>query len=415
MFWIRVRLGPSLFSVIVKANLTVPGTNNHVVSAEVWKPDGKLLPRANRTRIVDNTHGFAHALNIQGLPEWPVRVKLSSKLARCHNGDVCWTGAIPSNEVIPASTQDGRGLWRYRDGHVRRRRGVRHWWWYNYHWRWYCQPPRRPDVPSPPPPPTPDVQQQFFASGDSIQSMRDDLRRSALEDQKKRLVDTFSTKCTVPIGCAQAGSTIDSSELATTAKRYTGSPATARRSVWPRRKGDSSSWHYRRWPPDMEMVIQMRCRTRWGSRTSGKRLLKAAEETIQKEIKSLSPTDIDSADPKDLFNFAENERRMIDRALAAVGDEPDVSAWLLQAVRELNGFKKVREKFRECHNHKPQPFPDPKRKRRPINPNKRKSNKRTKSTTISSLFPKRGNRNTKRTKKHKKKNDTWKDIQQMAS
>ena len=56
--------------------------------------------------------------------------------------------------------------------------------------------------------------------------------------------------------------------------------------------------------------------------------------------------------------------------------------------------KKVREKSRECHNHKPQPFPDPKRKRKPTNLNKHKSNKRTKSTKISSLFPKRGNRNT---------------------
>ena len=65
--------------------------------------------------------------------------------------------------------------------------------------------------------------------------------------------------------------------------------------------------------------------------------------------------------------------------------------------------KKVREKSRECHNHKPQPFPDPKRKRKPTNPNKHKSNKCTKSTKISSLFPKRGNRNTKRTEKHKKK------------
>ena len=66
---------------------------------------------------------------------------------------------------------------------------------------------------------------------------------------------------------------------------------------------------------------------------------------------------------------------------------------------------KVREKSRECHNHKPQPFLDPKRKRKrkPTNPNKHKSNKRTKSTKISSLFPKRGNRNTKRTKKHKNK------------
>ena len=65
--------------------------------------------------------------------------------------------------------------------------------------------------------------------------------------------------------------------------------------------------------------------------------------------------------------------------------------------------KKVREKSRECHNHKPQPFPDPKRKRKPTNPNKHKSNKRTKSTKISSLFPKRDNRNTKRTEKHKNK------------
>ena len=65
--------------------------------------------------------------------------------------------------------------------------------------------------------------------------------------------------------------------------------------------------------------------------------------------------------------------------------------------------KKVREKFRECHNHKPQPFPDIKRKRKPTNPNKHKPNKRTKSTKISSLFPKRGNRNAKRTEKHKNK------------
>ena len=68
-----------------------------------------------------------------------------------------------------------------------------------------------------------------------------------------------------------------------------------------------------------------------------------------------------------------------------------------------NYAKKVREKSRECNNHKPQPFPDPKRKRKPTNLNKHKPNKRTKSTKISCLFPKRGNRNTKRTEKHKNK------------
>ena len=59
--------------------------------------------------------------------------------------------------------------------------------------------------------------------------------------------------------------------------------------------------------------------------------------------------------------------------------------------------KKVRENSRECHNHKPQPLPDTKRKRKPANPNKHKSNKRTKSTKFSSDFPKRGNRSAKRT------------------
>ena len=70
---------------------------------------------------------------------------------------------------------------------------------------------------------------------------------------------------------------------------------------------------------------------------------------------------------------------------------------------EIGWEKKVREKSRECHNHKPQPFPDTKRKRKSTNLNKHKPNKRMKSTKISSLYPKRGNRNTKRTEKHKNK------------
>ena len=65
--------------------------------------------------------------------------------------------------------------------------------------------------------------------------------------------------------------------------------------------------------------------------------------------------------------------------------------------------KMVREKSRECHNHKLQPFSDTKRKRKETKPNKCKSNKSTKNTKISSLFPKRGNRNAKRTEKHKNK------------
>ena len=68
--------------------------------------------------------------------------------------------------------------------------------------------------------------------------------------------------------------------------------------------------------------------------------------------------------------------------------------------------KLVREKFRECHNHKPQAFTDTKRKKKQTKPNKRKSNKRTKSTKISSLFPKRGNRNAKWTENTQEQNNT---------
>ena len=75
----------------------------------------------------------------------------------------------------------------------------------------------------------------------------------------------------------------------------------------------------------------------------------------------------------------------------------------MATVLKIYFEKKVGEKSRECHNHKPQPFPDIKWKRKPTNPNKHKSIKHTKSTKISSLFPKRGNRNAKRTEKHKNK------------
>ena len=84
-------------------------------------------------------------------------------------------------------------------------------------------------------------------------------------------------------------------------------------------------------------------------------------------------------------------------------DNITVPFYRIELFRNSCIKKRVREKSRECHNHKPQPLPDPKRKRKPTNPNKHKSNKRTKSTKICSLFPKRGNRNTKKTEKHKNK------------
>ena len=71
-------------------------------------------------------------------------------------------------------------------------------------------------------------------------------------------------------------------------------------------------------------------------------------------------------------------------------------SWTDRIINVRN--KMVRENSSECHNYKPQLFPDSERKS--TKPNKRISNK---STKISSLFPKRVNRNFKRTVKYKNK------------
>ena len=65
--------------------------------------------------------------------------------------------------------------------------------------------------------------------------------------------------------------------------------------------------------------------------------------------------------------------------------------------------KKGKRKVQGVPQSQTAALPRPERKRKPTNLNKHKPNKRTKSTKISSLFPKRGNRNTKRTEKHKNK------------
>ena len=47
------------------------------------------------------------------------------------------------------------------------------------------------DLPNPSLDPPLDVQQQLDASVELIQSIRDEIRQGELEDQKKRLVDTY--------------------------------------------------------------------------------------------------------------------------------------------------------------------------------------------------------------------------------
>ena len=60
----------------------------------------------------------------------------------------------------------------------------------------------------------------------------------------------------------------------------------------------------------------------------------------------------------------------------------DAAVQMNSKQNDLLHKKRVREKPRKCHSHKPQPFPETKRKRKSTKPNKHKSNKCLKSTKI---------------------------------
>ena len=81
-------------------------------------------------------------------------------------------------------------------------------------------------------------------------------------------------------------------------------------------------------------------------------------------------------------NYCQLEKDMLSivfRAPSFINICKDRQSWLKLTTYHLKDFfkkTKVREKSRECHNHKPQPIPDTTRKRKPIKPNKHKSNKR---------------------------------------
>ena len=69
----------------------------------------------------------------------------------------------------------------------------------------------------------------------------------------------------------------------------------------------------------------------------------------------------------------------------------------------MKAKKKGKRKVQGVPQSQTAALPRPQEEEEPTNLNKHKPDKRTKSTKTSSLFPKRGNRNTKRTEKHKNK------------
>ena len=149
-----------------------------VMCAQIGEPNKQLLVLVNRARVVSDDHGLPHAFDTQGHAEAPKRIKLASKFARSHG--VFEPTQQPSNEhppiiyaamddvtfEIPTFDPDGPGIY---DGYAEHSLDL-------------------PDAIMDPPL---DVQQQLNTSGDCIQSMRDELRQTELDAQKKRLVDTF--------------------------------------------------------------------------------------------------------------------------------------------------------------------------------------------------------------------------------
>ena len=107
-------------------------------------------------------------------------------------------------------------------------------------------------LPDPPLDPPLHVQQQLNASGERIHSIRGEIRQGKLENQKKRLIDTFYNDMKSAYGMRLEGR-IDYEQFGVDddGKHSTGLLAT-KGSLWLRRGVNSTFWLYHHWPQNME-------------------------------------------------------------------------------------------------------------------------------------------------------------------
>ena len=68
-----------------------------------------------------------------------------------------------------------------------------------------------------------------------------------------------------------------------------------------------------------------------------------------------------------MFKTAMQKKKVREKSMECHNHKPQ---HFPDTKRKRKHTKKAREKSRECHNHKPQPFPDTKRKRKPTKPTK---------------------------------------------
>ncbi|MEW8525342.1 MAG: hypothetical protein AB2552_20050 [Candidatus Thiodiazotropha endolucinida] len=205
------------------------------------------------------------------------------------------------------------------------------------------------DLPGPVIEPPLDVQDQLNSSADHIQNLREELRQTAIEAQKKRLVDTFYKELSHAYGLRHEGR-IDYEQFGIDADGKTlywtpgdkRIPITATRGKYQfqalsslaRKYGEGGTNALRR-----SMGL-----TGYTSKTS--RLSKAAVEKLQQADKVLGAgaNDIETIELQDLPGVADSTihgAKDVETALKTINDQPIDTKWVTQAARELAGLEKA--------------------------------------------------------------------------
>ena len=208
-----------------------------------------------------------------------------------------------------------------------------------------------------------DIQQQLDASGERIQSMRDEIRQGELEDQKKCLVDTFYNEVNGAYGFRlegridyeQFGIDGDDKTLYWTPgdKRI---PMTATRGKFDFLALSSLATKY-----GVGGTVAVRRPlglTGYTSKTL--RLSSAAERALRQADKALSgsASNIENIELQDLSGVVNSTLRSTEQAetafdgeqskvLTSINDQPLDTAWVSPAARELPGLKKAMAGMRD--------------------------------------------------------------------
>lgn len=197
--------------------------------------------------------------------------------------------------------------------------------------------------------PPPDVQQELNTSVDRIQSLRGEIRESELEDQKKRLVDTFYKEVNRAYGLRpegmidykQFGTDADGKTLFWTPDDGKKIPITATRGKFQFLALSSLAIRYGE--GGTNAVRRSLGLAGYTSGTSRKGLSSSAVKALQQADKTL-PSNLENIELEDLPGIADSARQsaeQVESTLTTIDDQPIDTVWVTQARRELAGLEKA--------------------------------------------------------------------------